>query len=56
MAKYIQYTAYDEEPDCMMCVNVNADNEFCVNECGAKHAWCCYRRLEKIEDEREKHE
>ena len=51
MSRYITHTAYDEDPDCMRCINVNSDDDFCVNECGAEHAWCGYRRLEEVEDE-----
>ncbi len=56
MSRYITHTADDEDPDCMRCVNVNAEFDFCKNKCGAEHAWCGYRRLEKVEDERSKHE
>ena len=51
MSRYITYTADVEDPDCMMCVNVNADYEFCKNNCGAEHGWYGYRRYEKVEGE-----
>ena len=51
MPKYIEYTADDEDPDCMRYINVNASCEFCVENCGAEHGWYGYRRIEKGEDE-----
>lgn len=48
MQDYITYTADDEEPDCMLCENANADDRFCKNNCGAEHGWSCYMRKEQI--------
>ena len=56
MSRYITYitrTADDEDPDCMRCINVNSDDDFCKNECGAEHAWCCYCRVEEEGEEYE---
>lgn len=51
MNKYITHTAHDEDPDCMRCINVDTDDEFCKVFCGAEHAWSGYCRCEEIEDE-----
>lgn len=50
MSKYIKHTAYDEDPDCMWCINVNADYRFCKTECGAEHCWNGYCRYEEVEE------
>jgi len=50
MAKYIEYTADDEDPNCMLCDHVNDSYEFCEENCGAEHGWCGYRRYEKMEE------
>ena len=51
MAKYITHTADDEDPDCMRCINIDADDQFCKTFCGAEHAWGGYCRYEIVEEE-----
>lgn len=50
MRNYIEYTADHEEPLCHRCDNADMKDEFCEENCGAKHGWFCCRRTEKIED------
>lgn len=51
MSKYIQYTADDEDPDCMMCINIDADDQFCKTFCGSEHSWGGYYRQEEVGEE-----
>lgn len=52
MTKYI-YTADDEYPDCGMCDNVNASDEFCIRLCGSDRGWNGYQRTVYEEEQKE---
>lgn len=43
----LEYTADDEEPNCMLCDHVTSKYG-CNNSCGANHCWCGYRRSETL--------
>lgn len=45
--EYVEYTADDEEPDCMLCNYVTGGFD-CWRFCGATNFWNGYRRTEKI--------
>lgn len=56
--KYIlyQYTANDEEPNCLRCDHV-CDRYDCCNLCGSEHWWNGYIRTERVlitEEERQR--
>ena len=40
----VEFTADDEEPDCVCCDNILQPDEFCSNNCGPEHGWACYHR------------
>lgn len=50
MSKHVTYTADDEIPICTKCDNVDLDDKFCINHCGAKRGWPCYYRTEFIDN------
>lgn len=47
---YIIYDADDEEPDCGRCDHICDSYKWCIENCGAEHAWGRYKRTEKMED------
>lgn len=48
IAKYIEYTADDEMPNCNQCDHVFDDKFNCEKFCGAEHGWWGYRRTERM--------
>lgn len=40
----IVFDADDEEPDCGICDNIQADEKICIKFCGPEHCWNMYRR------------
>ena len=50
MAEYVTYTADDEDPKCDRCDNADMPCKYCMEHCGAEHAWLGYSRTEKVEE------
>lgn len=42
----VEYDADMEEPNCGRCSNCGDDDKYCIEYCGAEHAWARYVRYE----------